>query len=412
VKAAAAALLLGALTAGPAAAQSMADLFSPDTFHGIADIRLTAADGEKSWLDGGFGKTYANGGRVQPRLAEASLAWRPRLNFAVSGYVTVQAQPDVSPAVDIGEAFVQLRAPPTEAGRFSGRVGIFYPPVSQEHDGVAWTVPDMLSASAINTWIGEEVKVAGVEGTWRRRFGDHEVAATAAVFGWNDTSGTLLSFRGWALDGVKAGVNTRFPLPPLSPFMQVRQANQTDPYYELDGRAGYYGRLEWRPPAPVTFNATYYDNAGNRIAVQAQQWAWETRFLNLGMKWQPADGVTVTAQAMNGETLMGFRFNNRLWLDMGFRSAFLLVQKAEGERDMFSGRIDLFHTHDRTLVNLDNNNETGWAATAAWRHKLSDHVSLILEAQHVDSRRPARLLAGDNASRDQNVLQAGLRLGF
>lgn len=407
-----AALVLGVLLAGPAAAQTAADIFGPDTFHGVADLRLTAADGEKSWLDGGFGKTYANGGRVQPRLAEASLQWRPRLNFAVSGFVTAHLQPDVSPAVDIGEAYIQLRAPPTAAGRFSGKVGVFYPPVSQEHDGTAWTTPDMLSASAINTWIGAEVKVAGVEGTWRKAFGEHEVAATASVFGWNDTSGTLLSFRGWAMDGVKTGLRTRFPLPPLSPFMQTRQANQTDPYYELDNRAGYYGRLEWRPPAPIAFNALYYDNVGNRIGVEKLQWAWETRFLNVGAKWQPAEDLTVTAQAMKGETLMGYRFAGQIWLDMGFRSAFVLVQKHASETDVFSGRIDAFDTDDRTLVTLDNNNERGWAATAAWRHKLSDHASLILEAQHVDSRRPARALAGLPASRDQNVLQAGLRLGF
>ena len=71
------------------------------------------------------------------------------------------------------------------------------------------------------------------------------------MFGWNDTSGTLLSFRGWALHGLTTGVDTQLDLPPLSPFMPYRQGPRTNPVLELDNRAGYYGRLEWRPPAPV-----------------------------------------------------------------------------------------------------------------------------------------------------------------
>jgi hypothetical protein len=299
------------------------------------------------------------------------------------------------------------------AGRISGRVGLFYPPVSMEHEGVGWSTPDMLSASAINTWIGEEVKVAGVEATFRREFGGHELAATAAVFGWNVTSGTLLTFRGWALHGIRTGSErTEFPLPPLSPFAEQFQPDETYPIRELDRRAGYYGRLEWRPPAPVSFNATYYDNAGDRIAVDDDmQWAWETRFLNVGMTWEPDEATRILAQAMNGETLMGYWMPGGLWFDVGFKAAYVLAQRRVGD-DTLSGRIDWFATEDRTFRALDDNDEEGWALTAAWRHRISPHLDAIFEAQHVSSKRPARAQAGEAARQDQTVLQSALRVSF
>jgi len=352
--------------ASPACAQS--DIFSPETFHGLLEARAATLGGERSWLDGGFGKT---GVTNSLEISQAALEWRPRFSFAVSGVVTALVQPDIDPGVDLGEAYLKLKAPPMVVGRLSARVGVFYPPVSMEHDGVAWTTPDMLTGSALNSWIGEEVKVAGAEVTLVRAVGAHEFEATGAVFGWNDTSGTLLTFRGWALHGVRAGVNTDYGLPPLSAFAARFQPDDTYPFRELDNRAGYYGRLEWRPPAPVSFNVIYYDNAGNRTAIDGErQWAWETRFTNLGMRWQPTDNTRVLAQAMTGETLMGYRMPGGLWFDMGFRSAYVLVSHKLGG-DALSGRLDAFSTEDRTFQTLDNNNEDGWAATASWRHRLA-----------------------------------------
>ncbi|MDB5434011.1 MAG: hypothetical protein JWR47_268 [Phenylobacterium sp.] len=375
-----------------------------------------AADGEKGWLDGGFGKTSASGAgpghwKGKAQLSDAALEWRPRLNFAVSGLVSAHLQPDTDPKLDLGEAYVKLQGPPSRLGKWSARVGVFYPPVSMEHEGVAWTNPDMLTSSAINSWIGEEVKVGGVEATVSQRFGGHEVSATGAVFGFNDTSGTLLSFRGWALGDVQTGTHTDFQLPPLSPFMVTKQAAITTPFIELDDRAGYYGRLEWRPPAPVRVNVTYYDNVGNRIAVKDLQWAWETHFLNVGVEWEPDDRTRLAAQGMTGKTLMGYTMPGGIWLDVDFQAAYLLAQRRVAA-DTFSGRIDTFRVRDRTFRALDDNSEHGWAYAVAWRHPLAPHADLVLEALHVSSRRPARVLAAEDPRQDQTVLQSALRLSF
>ncbi|MEO8114416.1 MAG: hypothetical protein ABI655_08550 [Phenylobacterium sp.] len=398
---------------------AQAQIFSSETLHGIADIRITAADGERGWLDGGFGKTAASGAgdggwQVKGEFSQAALEWRPKFSFGLSGYVTAQYQPSLDGRVDLGEAFLKYRGPPTPHGRWSARAGLFFPPVSMEHDGVAWTTPDMLSASAINSWIGEEVRVVGVEGSFERRLGEHEVSVTGAVFGGDDTSGTLLSFRGWALHDIKAGVGTRFDLPVMSPFMRTKQARDTMPLLELDRRAGYYGRVEWRPPIPVSFNALYYDNAGSRVAMLSptdKQWSWETRFLNLGARWEPDETTKVLAQVMNGETMMGIHKPAGIWLDMGFSAAYVLASRQIGD-DALSGRMDWFATKDRTFVVEDDNNETGWALTGAWRHRLAPHADLLFEAMRVSSKRPSRALVHEPAKQDQTVLQTALRLSF
>jgi len=392
-----AALVLALAMAGQAHAQQL---------HGLAELRLGTSDGEKSWLDGGFGKA----GKTDFNLSQAVLEYRQSFGFSTSAVVSAQYQPDLSPKLDLDEAYLKVKAPPMVWGRLSARAGLFYPPVSQEHTGVGWTTTGTISASAINSWIGEEVKVGGLEATVEHDFGDHELSATAAVFGWNDTSGTLLTFRGWSLGEVRTGRKTEFELPPLSPFMATKQADETYPMDELDHRAGYYGRLEWRPPAPVSFNATYYDNVGNRIAVKAFQWAWETHFLNVGMAWEPDERTRVLAQAMSGRTLMGFR-TPTIWADVGFRSAYLLASRRVADETL-TGRFDWFQVNDHTWQTIDNNDEDGWAATAAWRHPIVEHADLLIEARHIASKRPSRSLAGEAAAQDENVLQTALRLSF
>ena len=47
------------------------------------------------------------------------------------------------------------------------KAGAFFPTISLENDDIGWTSPYTLSASAINTWIGEELRTIGTEGTLR-----------------------------------------------------------------------------------------------------------------------------------------------------------------------------------------------------------------------------------------------------
>jgi hypothetical protein len=196
--------------------------------------------------------------------------------------------------------------------------------------------------------------------------------------------------------------------------MATRQYDGTTPVLELDHRAGYYGRLEWRPPAPVTLSVIYYDNAGSRVAVDRDlQWAWETRFTDVGLRWEPDARTRVLAQAMTGETLMGYPFQGRgpIWINVGYKAAYVLVRR-QWRADALSARLDGFKTTDRTLKALDDNTEHGWALTAAWRHHLIDHLDLITEAQRIESTRAYRQYEGEAPHRTETLLQTALRVSF
>jgi hypothetical protein len=70
--------------------------------------------------------------------------------------------------------------------------------------------------------------------------------------------------------------------------------------------------------------------------------------------------------------------------------------------------VDLFGVTDRSTRTLDNNDEHGWSATAAWRRDLNAHANVVLEALYIDSTRPSRPVPHEA----QTVVQTALRLRF
>src|SRR5205085_2537362 len=189
------AVLLGPVWAAPAHAQS--DLFSLGTIHAQVDVRASVVGGETGWLDGGFGKLREGGdnGDTEARLKIASIdaAWTPTIAWGLSGLVSVSHQDGLDRDIDVNEAYLKYRTGPGPT-RFTARAGLFWPPISLEHGGPMWTVEDSITPSAINSWVGEEVKVLGAELTFDQQVGDGMVTLAGAVFRHNDTSGTLLSY--------------------------------------------------------------------------------------------------------------------------------------------------------------------------------------------------------------------------
>src|SRR4029450_3362408 len=92
-------LLLGLLAlacASPAQAE-LSDLFGPKAIAVTGDVRIVAADGEKSWTDAGFGKGRFGGSddedwKLRPVATEAELIWQPRFSWSLSGTVVAAAQ--------------------------------------------------------------------------------------------------------------------------------------------------------------------------------------------------------------------------------------------------------------------------------------------------------------------------------
>jgi len=386
-----------------------------------ANLDLATADGPRAWLDdrsglggtgkGRFGNPDGDGLRVRPYVSEAGLVVQPDFGWSLSGLVSVIAQHGQDKAVDVSEAYLRWRPLPFGPVRTNVRAGVFYPPISLEHRGGEWPVVETITPSAINSWIGEEVKVGGIEVNLSTMIGEHRLSLTAAGFELNDTAGTLLTFRGWALHDEKATLFGYQPLPAMAPAIRGVQARETRPMIDLDHHIGWYAKLSWAPPGPFQIQYFHYDNRGDPQTLDAGlQWGWRTRFDHLGATLDLDDKTRLTAQAIDGTTIMGFRgAGGRRWINMRYRSAFLLGtrQLAQGS---VSGRIEAFSTRNHGSRVVSDDDETGWAATAATRWPLVRHASVLAEALHIDSRRDARLREGVVPHQCQNILRLTLRL--
>jgi len=408
--------------ASPPAEQAAAqtDIFSKDTFTVLADVRAVVADGATSYVDGGFGKTRFHGnddgdlkGRIVP--VEADLIWTPRFTSSLSANVSVAYQKDHEESVDLMEAFVNYLPERKGPVGFSARAGLMWPEISLEHStGGAWSVVNTITPSAINAWVGEEVKVLGGEGTLHAAVGESELTATVGLFGYNDTSGTLLSFRGWALHDEKATAKGYFKLPPLNNFIVHLQEDRTKSTAELDHNVGFYGRLDWRPPQPWGASVFYYDNKGDPEAfTTAGQWGWRTRFWNVGFNADLGPNTRLLAQGMTGSTIMGFETAGQRWVHTRFQSAYVLVTHMFGDVAV-SGRAEAFSTDERGSQMPRDNSEDGWALTAAARVPINDHLTALFEALSVRSDRGTRVTLGGLTSptEGQAVFQGSLRMRF
>lgn len=389
------------------------------------DVRAVAVDGERSWLDDGFGKLRyggKNGAKpsdlhVEPEFGEAGVVWQPRLGWALSGTVVALAQGSDGRKLDAGlsEAFLTFKPLGSGPLRISARAGLFWPPVSIEHSGPEWAVSDTITPSAIGSWMGEEVKVVGLELTAKGELGGHEISATLAGFDLNDTAGALLTFRGWALHDWKSLAFRKQPLPPLNAFMQTVQPRYSHPLIDVDRglfrRPGFYGKLTWTP-GPVRLELLHYDNNGDPTAVNPDlEWGWRTKFETLGLVADLGRGFELRAQGLSGRTRMGFDMGGKDWVDMRFRSAFGMVTR-RFDKASLSARIDLFDTRNSGSAVDAAEDEEGWALTVAAKRRLSSKLTALVEYLHVESDRQARLRNALAPEQEQNQVQMAFRASW
>ena len=392
----------------------------------LFDLRAARGSAETPWLASGFGKTrygaHAEGGRALFALAQASLVADAELTPILTAHVQANFDAEPDPALlrasaGLVEAFALFRPEPKPRLRLRLKGGMFFPPISFEHPGKAWSTVHSITPSAINAWVGEELRATGLEGTAAFRGDRHELSATAALFANNDPAGTLLSWRGWALHDRQTTTFDRLPLPPLPSFagpdpIFSRQAPWDAPIREVDGRLGYYVGAAWSMDGVADLRAMFWDNNADPVAFDGFQYGWYTEFLSAGARVRLPRGIEVIAQYMDGVTEMGELPDGALAVDNRFRAGFLLATGAAG-RHRVTARYDAFDVDDRDpLVDLDPNEEDGSAWTVAYQLTLHDSTRLAVEWLRVESARPAREGLGLPAEVTENQLQASLRLVF
>ena len=380
--------------------------------HGFVELRSGWSDDEAAWRDGGLGKTRFGQGDA-PVTANAALAARWQITPAMSAVAQAQWVPQQRDAPDVLEAYVAYRPVSTTPWRWSTRAGAFFPPISQENDGIGWTSPWTLSPSAIDSWVGEELRTIGIETRLQHRSATRNVEAFAAIFGGNDPAGELIAARGWSLGDLTSGLNAHVREPDVyAALAEATVPVSYRPFDEIDGRPGWYAGVDVDSQAHGKLVLLRYDNRADPTRSEdvdgRELYAWHTRFWSVGGQTHVGD-VTVVAHAMHGST--AFEPAPGLLLQTDFHAGYVL---ATLQRDAWSPalRFDLFDLRQLPDTLAAPLSEHGHAITFALNWRPVEKLRITGEWLWVDSRRAQRLLEGSDADRLDRQFQLNLRLLF
>ena len=380
------------------------DEFGLDDVHldGLVDGRLIQSGTEQGWIKGGLGKLRYGGGAFEANAGGAVLVPWVQITPALTGVLDLRYDPGQRDIIGADEAYFRYRPVSTTAWRWSLKAGAFFPPISLENTGIGWTSPWTVTPSAINSWVGEELRTIGVEPTveWRGDVGT--LTATAAAFGVNSTAGTLLYSSGWNLSDAITPLGGRVRQPNLYGSESTSRVFDED-----DNRVGWYAGATWKMPDYGEISVLRYDNDAN-LDASFNNSPWRTRFWSLGAKSEFGE-FTVLAQGMLGDTSVAYDPIDS-WTT-SFYAAYVLVGWERGDWRL-AGRIDRFGTGGYIDEFNRNLSEHGTAGTFAVTWRPLDWLRLTGEALRVDSTRAARVREGLARRSVDDQFQFAARLFF
>jgi len=382
--------------------------------HGLLDLRYQNLDAQPGETEHGLGKFRSGGDNNRLLVNEASLVLQSRLGWDWSGTITLKYANKQYNPLDLSEIFLNYRPVSTSAWQISGRLGMFFPPISLENTGTAWSSPYTLSSSAVNSWVGEELRSFGGEArlNYQVDTGDR-LGLFAAGLAKNDAAGILLAWRGWSLGDYEATLQDHLRLPENIGIRSQfpRQAILTQPFVEVDGKPGYYAGVTAERANLYSFRALYYDNRANPAAITNGQYAWHTRFYSLGLKAELPWDLTLISQGMSGRTSMGEMIDSKYAVDAGFWASSILLSKSFRVHRL-SLRHDRFGTDENDYLPQDINREQGYAWTANYNLTLAKRHQFNFEISRIVSDRPARVSLSQTSQQEETLWQIAYRLFF
>jgi hypothetical protein len=348
----------------------------------LLDVRLVHAGPATSWTDGGAGKTRYGGRSTDTGFERATRLELSQLDIEAGAALPwdVRAQAQINIQRDVADGYEPwlieaiLRREWGDANQgFGLQTGVMNLPFSLEHVGPAWSPDFTLSASALNSWLWEDVSLAGAEGEWWRvtKSGFRLGALVGTGYG-PDQLGRLLALRGWALGDGLSGFNGDLALP-------ARFNDRTEIFDERDHRPAAYAWLTLGDAEEIaSLKVGYFDNNGDENTAGV----WHTRFSTVGATVHPHPRIDLLVQYLNGTAHVRQPAN-----DSSVRAFYSLVSY-HYKRQRVSVRYDSFAVHDLDGGPISTR-ERGDGVTADYMIQLGLRHRIALEHIWLNSRRPA-----------------------
>lgn len=379
------------------------------------DLRAIAADTELvSFAYGGTGEMRFDEEHAGLRLGRVLIDYRAQPFETLATHLTLSATGDNDKnPIDVTEAYLEWRPYPKSMWRTRARLGAFYPSVSLENRGIGWQSIYSISPSALNTWIGEEIRAIGAEfevtavgATKRRPF---DIGLVAGVYGWNDPMGVLIFERGWAIHDRQTALFGRLP-DPLGPGMGTTR-HGLEFFHEIDDRAGYYVGGDVRYADWLVARVLHYDNRGDPAADNGKEPAWLSRFDAIGARFELPGDFTIIAQWMRGDTSVGDSPDGRGFLIVDYDATFLLLSKAFG-RHRVTARYDDFWTDTVRNEQAFDSTQDGEGWLLAYLFDYDEHWRFAVEALEIDTTLAPRAQLGLPTQATERTLQLQIVYSF
>jgi len=360
---------------------------------GYLSGRTAYVESIPSWTQGDFGKFDAGANAANDRVwrstavAQLGVDWTPVTWLTAHGQVLARTEPSGTQGKRFGvvEAYADAHG---EHLRL--RAGQFFLGTSRENTDPLWTSPYTITWSALNSWVGQEVRPVGVDLQYSPSF---YATLGATAFRDNDTMGTLPAARGWTLGNRLTVFDEDVAVPPPQ--------GTTKPFTgDLDGLWGHSERIRLSLPERAMIQVTHLDNRAELVNRRGQV-PWLTRFDHVGAQVGMSGPWTLAAEWLSGETTVGFPGGS---FTLDFDTVYLLGSwKRENNR--LSARVERFTTRDHTRPSPDFAHERGNAWTVAW-FRGNDRQRLGIEYVHVNADRTS------TANVDGSMLTLELRYKF
>ena len=384
-----------------------------------ADLSYVSADGYASWTNGGAGKLRHDADSDGLMLTRAFADFDMRITDTLKLELAAEVYDDFGAAAGLTEAFVEWRPLSASANRWRFKLGEFYPRISLENTAPGWGSPYSITPSAINTWLGEEIRLRGAEASISRRpasLGEaHVFSLHAAVFRANDPAGTLMSWKGWSAHDRQSRVGDELPLPPVPQIEPggffAHQDPYTKPFLEIDHASGYYISAEWAFARRSLLRASHYDNRADPVSEIGGQFGWRTRFDHLGLQAVLPGDIGVIAQWMQGDTTWGKTPSGARAVYADYASCFVLLSKTFS-RHRLTARYDHFEVSDEDNIPMDNNAENGSVRTIAYQFAATRYLTVAAEWLQIRTSRPAFDYFGLQQSVTERQFQLSAQLRF